>query len=116
MVRTTICDLFGIEAPIIQAGMGPFTSAEMAAAVSNSGGLGSLGATARSVADLQSQMQRTRELTNHPFAVNFTLSPSLPNEEAFSLVVEARPHLISFALGDPGEYVKRAHDAGSLVM
>jgi enoyl-[acyl-carrier protein] reductase II len=116
MIRTTICDLFGIEAPIVQAGMGPFTCAEMAAAVANAGGLGSLGATARSVADLRAQMQRTRELTNHPFAVNFTLSPSLPNEEAFAQVLKARPHLISFALGDPGDYVKRAHDAGILVM
>ena len=116
MIRTTICDLFGIEAPIIQAGMGPFTCAEMAAAVANAGGLGSLGATARSAADLQAEMRRTRELTNHPFAVNFTLSPSLPNEEAFALVLAARPHLMSFALGDPGDYVKRAHDAGILVM
>jgi enoyl-[acyl-carrier protein] reductase II len=116
MIHTTICDLFGIDAPIIQAGMGPFTSAEMAAAVSNGGGLGSLGATARTVTDLRTQVRLTRELTNHPFAINFTLSPSLPSEEAFGLALEAQPRLISLALGDPGDYVKRAHDAGILVM
>jgi NAD(P)H-dependent flavin oxidoreductase YrpB (nitropropane dioxygenase family) len=49
MLHTSICDLFGIEFSIIQAGMGPFTSAELVAAVSNAGALGSLGAGARTV-------------------------------------------------------------------
>ena len=47
-----LCDLLGIELPVIQAGMGPFTSAELVAAVSNAGGLGSLGVATRSVKDL----------------------------------------------------------------
>ena len=116
MIHTSVCDLLRIDTPIIQAGMGVFTSAELAAAVSNAGGLGSLGATARSVADFRSHLERTRELTNRSFAVNFTLAPAPLNEEAFTLALQARPRLISFALGDPGDYVKRAHDAGSLVM
>ena len=45
MLRTKLCNIFGIEFPIIQAGMGVFTSAELVAAVSNAGGLGSLAAT-----------------------------------------------------------------------
>jgi enoyl-[acyl-carrier protein] reductase II len=116
MIHTPLCDLLRIDTPIIQAGMGVFTSAELAAAVSNSGGLGSLGATARTLADFRSQLDRTRELTNHPFNVNFTLAPAAPNEEAFVLALAARPHLVSFAMGDPGDYVKRAHDVGCLVM
>jgi enoyl-[acyl-carrier protein] reductase II len=44
MLRTSLCDLLGIEYPIIQAGMGEFTSAELVAAVSNAGGLGNLDA------------------------------------------------------------------------
>ncbi len=47
MLRTALCDLLGIEYPIIQAAMGPITSAELVAAVSNAGGLGSLGAVER---------------------------------------------------------------------
>jgi enoyl-[acyl-carrier protein] reductase II len=116
MIRTRVCDLLGIDTPIIQAGMGVFTSAELAAAVSNAGGLGSLGATARSAADFRSQLGRTRDLTNRSFALNFTLAPFAPNEEAFAAAIEARPRLISFAMGDPGDYAKRAHDAGCLVM
>jgi len=64
MIRTRVCDLLGIDIPVIQAGMGVFTSAELAAAVSNAGGLGSLGATARSAADFGSQLGRTRDPTN----------------------------------------------------
>jgi nitronate monooxygenase/enoyl-[acyl-carrier protein] reductase II len=116
MIHTHVCELLGIEYPIIQAGMGPFTSAELAAAVSNAGGLGSLGAGARVKSDFRLHLARLGELTLRPYAVNFTLSGAGIDEETFALTLEARPRLISFALGDPGDYVKRAHDAGSLVM
>lgn len=66
--------------------MGVFTSAELVAAVSNAGGLGSLGAVLRSAEDLQKQLIRTHELTDRPFAVNHVV-PSL-NEEAFALTLE----------------------------
>jgi len=114
MLHTPLCNLLGIEFPIIQAGMATFTSAELVAAVSNAGGLGSLGAALRSVEDLSGQLSLTRELTSRPFAVNH-LVPTL-NEEAFFLTLEAKPPVISLALGDPGDLVKRAHDAGILVI
>ena len=53
MLRTQLCDLLQIEFPVIQAGMGPFTDAQLVAAVSNAGGLGSLGSSQRPVADLE---------------------------------------------------------------
>jgi nitronate monooxygenase/enoyl-[acyl-carrier protein] reductase II len=126
MLHTDLCDLFSIEYPIIQAGMGVFTSAELVAAVSNAGGLGSLGTglrpvervksevLLRPVEGLKEELARVRQLTNRPFAVNYTLAQ--PNEELFSLILESKPPVISFALGDPGELVSRAHAAGSLVM
>lgn len=114
MLRTPLCDLLGIEFPVIQAGMGPFTAAELVAAVSNAGGLGSLGASQRPVDDLGRQLALIRTLTDRPFAVNH-LVPSL-NEEAFALTLEARPPIISLALGDSGDLVKRAHDVDILVI
>ena len=126
MLHTNLCGLFGIKFPIIQAGMGVFTSAELVAAVSNAGGLGSLGTglrpveslkqglLLRPVKSLKEELPRIRQLTSQPFAVNFTLAQ--PNEEIFSLILGAKPPIISFALGDPGELVKRAHSIGSLVM
>jgi len=116
MLRTPICDLLGIEYPIIQAGMGPFTSAELVAAVSNSGALGSLGAGARTGKNFREQLSRTRELTARSFAINHTLSPVLPDDDVFNLTLKTMPRLISFALGNPNEYVKRVHDEGILVM
>jgi len=113
-VRTRLCDLFGIEYPIIQAGMGPFTAADLVVAVSRAGGLGSLGGASRPTADLREQVARIRAATDRPFAVNFLVSDM--NEESFAAALDARVPILSLALGDPGEYVKRAHDAGALVM
>ncbi len=126
MLRTRLCELLGIEYPIIQAGMGVFTSAELVAAVSNAGGMGSLGTglrpvqslsnelLLRPVASLKEELPRVRQLTSRPFAVNYTLAQ--PNEEIFRLILESRPRVISFALGDPGKLVKQVHAVGSLVM
>jgi enoyl-[acyl-carrier protein] reductase II len=116
MLHTSVCDLLSIEFPIIQAGMGAMTSAELVAAVSNAGGLGSLGAAMRTADDLREQLARTCELTRRPFAVNFVFGGAGVNEEAFTRTLEAKPRLISFALGDPGDFVQRAHAAGILVM
>lgn len=114
MLHTSLCDLFGIEFPIIQAGMGMGSSAELAVAVSNAGGLGSLGCWRRPPEDLERQLSVIRERTSRPFALNH-LVPEL-DETTFAMTLAAKPAVISFALGDPGELVKRAHDAGSLVV
>lgn len=113
-MRTPVCDLFGIDAPIVQAGMGPFTNAELVAAVSNAGALGSLGASNRPADQLGTEIQRIRERTTRPFAVNFLVSNLDP--AGFAIACAERVPVISFALGDPSEYVRRAHDAGALVM
>ncbi|MFQ6023677.1 MAG: NAD(P)H-dependent flavin oxidoreductase [Acidiferrobacterales bacterium] len=118
MLRTQVCDLLGIEFPIIQAGMGAFASPDLVAAVSNAGGLGSFGARPelgeRAADNIRERMARTRELTDRPFAVNHTVNDL--NEVAFAATLETKPSLISFALGDPGDLVGRAHDAGIPVM
>jgi enoyl-[acyl-carrier protein] reductase II len=69
-LRTPICDLFGIEHPIILAGMGGVSMAPLVAAVSNAGGLGVMGAAALSPEDLRAEIQKTKALTRKPFAVD----------------------------------------------
>ena len=113
-MRTRICELLGIDVPIIQAGMSLFTGHDLVAAVSNAGGLGSLGCWRRAPDDLARQLSIIRERTRRPFAINHVV-PAL-DEVTFAMTLKARPALISLALGDPGELVKRAHDAGSKVM
>jgi enoyl-[acyl-carrier protein] reductase II len=114
MLSTRLCELLGIEYPVIQAAMSPNTTPELVAAVSNAGGLGSIGAGMLSPADFRYLLARTRELTQRPFAVNWGV-PML-NEEAFVFTLDAKPALVSFSLRDPGDLVKRAHDAGIPVM
>lgn len=114
MLRTSLCDFLRIDVPIIQAAMAACTSAELVSAVSNAGGLGTLASALISIEDFKSQLARTAELTDRPFAVNHSI-PFL-KEEAFAATLAAKPALISFALGDPGDLVARAHDAGITVM
>ena len=119
MLQTPLCTLLGIEFPIIQAGMGVFTSAELAAAVSNAGGLGSVGTFLRPAEDLPQQLARLRASTSRPFAVNH-LVPAL-DEGAFAHTLAARPPVIALALGDataalpwvtqaPQVFVAASHD------
>jgi len=114
MLKTRLCDVVGIEVPIILAPMGSATSAEFAAAVSNQGGLGGIGSLFRTTAAIKRDIDVVRELTNRHYAVNH-IPPTL-DEEAFRSTLAARPAVISFALGDPGDLVARAHDIGAKVM
>ena len=114
MLKTPLCGLLGIDVPIILAPMGTATSAEFAAAVSNQGGLGSIGSLTRSTAAVKRDIDMIRELTNCHYAINH-IPPTL-DAEAFRYTLEARPAVISFALGDPGDLVRQAHDVGALVM
>ena len=114
MLKTPLCDILGIDVPIILAPMGSATSAEFAAAVCNQGGLGGIGSLFRTTAAIKRDIDEVRELTNRHYAVNHI--PATLDAEAFRYTLQARPAVISFALGDPGDLVRRAHDAGSLVM
>ena len=115
LVRSELCDLVGIELPIIQAGMSIFTSPALAAAVSDAGALGSLGAWNRPTDQLRRDLGELRDLTDHPFAVNHVV-PDL-NPDAFAVTLERAPAIVSFALDDAGtDLIERVHDAGSLVM
>jgi enoyl-[acyl-carrier protein] reductase II len=114
MLRTPVCEKLGIEVPIMQAAIWPATSPELVAAVSEAGGLGSIGAVFESAESVRRQIARVRELTSRPFAVNHVVP--LLDEEAFEVTLEAGPPVVSMALGDPGELVDRTHAAGSKVI
>src|SRR5262249_55855976 len=113
-MRSPLCELVGIEVPLIQAGMSIFTSPGLAAAVPNPGALGSLGPWNRPTAQLRDQLAELRDLTDRPFAVNHVV-PDL-RDDAFDLTLERAPAVVSFALDDAGDVMRRVHDAGSLVM
>ena len=113
-LRTAFTELLGIEIPVLQAAVWPATSPELVAAVGEAGAIGSLGAVFTPADALEAQIARVRELTDRPFVVNHVV-PNL-DEDAYSATLEARPAAISFALGDPGDLVARAHEAGAKVI
>ena len=114
VMQTRLCDLLHISAPIISAPFGPWNSVEVAAAVCAAGALGSLGTAVRPVEQLKMQWALLRELTDRPFAINHQPRPF--STEAFQATLEAKPAVISYHMGDPGDLVDQAHQVGSLWM
>src|SRR5579859_2711193 len=114
MLRTRFCELFGIEVPVLQAAIAPYTPPELVAAVSNAGALGTVTTGFQTIDQVRSSIRRTQELTDRPFVVNFVTRAL--DDQMFALALGARPKAISFALGNPGDHIKRAHDAGLLVI
>lgn len=105
-----LCDLLGIEIPVILAPFGPWEQVELAAAVCNAGALGSLGTALRDTSELKEQWRRLAGLTGGPFAVNHTGRPL--DREAFDATLELGPRAISFHMGVPSDLIARAHDRG----
>lgn len=115
MLRTPLCDLLSIEVPVICAPMGPhITSLELAATVSNAGGLGIISFGGYPPPLLRQEIRRLRSLTNKPFGVNLLLE--FPIEEHVHVCVDERVPVLSFFWGDPSPYVQRAHAAGIKVV
>ncbi len=116
MIHTRICDLFGIDHPIISAPMAGAATAELAAAVSEAGGLGLIGGTMGNNPDwLRAQIRAVRNLTQKPFGVGFISSvPGL--DRLVQVAIEERVPVISHSFADPTPYVAAAHAAGIKVI
>ena len=116
MLRTKLCELLQIDAPILLAPMGPeIAGLELAAAVSNAGGLGMISFGGYPPVALRDRIRRLRELTSQPFAVNVLLDgPQLPfpADALIQACIEERVPVLSLFWGDPTPYVEQAHKAG----
>ncbi|MDO8288585.1 MAG: nitronate monooxygenase family protein [Parvibaculum sp.] len=99
---TRITDLLGIDLPIIQAPMAGSATPELAAAVGNAGGLGSLGVAMMSEAQLREAVDKTRALTNAPFNLNYFVhhEPDLAGFDAKPMRAALKPHYAEMGLGD----------------
>jgi enoyl-[acyl-carrier protein] reductase II len=112
VLQTPVCDVLGIDVPIVQGSFGPWTNAELSAAVSAAGGLGSVGTALLDANRVRELIRQVRELTDRPFAVNFTARPLV--DDVFEAVLAEGPAVVSYALGDPVELPTRVHDAGAV--
>ena len=115
-MKTKITELFGIEHPIIQGGMHHVGFAELAASVSNAGGLGTItGLTQGTPEKLANEIARCKEMTDKPFAVNLTFLPSLTPPDYPGLVdviIEGGVPIVETAGRNPAEYLPALKDAG----
>ncbi len=114
MIRTLLCDLLGIELPIIQAPIGSASSPELAAAVSNSGGLGMLSVTWRSPSEIRSLLQETRSLTKNPFGINLVLDADV--HDKLNICLDEGVKIVSLFWGAPNSYIQTSHEAGAVVL
>ncbi|MDN5331135.1 MAG: enoyl-[acyl-carrier protein] reductase [Tepidanaerobacteraceae bacterium] len=115
MFHTEICDLLGIKYPIIQGGMAWVATAELAAATSNAGGLGIIGAGNAPPEIVRQEIKKVRNLTDKPFGVNvYFMSPYV--DEVMEVIIEEKVPVITTGAGNPGKYIPRLKEAGVKVI
>ncbi|CAN5198234.1 nitronate monooxygenase family protein [soil metagenome] len=119
-MKTRITELFGIEHPIIQGGMHYVGFAELAAAVSNAGGLGLItGLTQRTPEQLANEIRRCREMTDKPFGVNLTFLPALtqPDYPGYvRAIIEGGVKAVETAGNNPQKWLPALQEAGVRVI
>ena len=113
-MRTVLCDLLGIDVPIVQAPIGSASVPALAAAVSEAGALGSIALSWTKPADIAALLDDVQSRTSKPFHVNILLE--WPPEERLEAALAAGARVVSLAWGDPSPYVERVHAAGGLVI
>lgn len=119
-MKTRITELFGIRHPIIQGGMHYVGLAQLAAAVSNAGGLGIItGLTQKTPELLAREIARCREMTDQPFGVNLTFLPSFaspPYPEYIHAIIEGGVKIVETAGRNPQSYLPALKAAGIKVI
>jgi len=115
MFKTKIVEMLNIKYPIFQGGMAWVATAELAAAVSNAGGLGIIGAGNAPASFVREQIRKARELTDKPFGVNvMLLSPFV--DEVMEVILEEKVEVITTGAGNPGKYIQRLKERGIKVI
>ena len=115
MLKSAICDMLKIKYPVFQGGMAHIADAELAAAVSNGGGLGIISAMNYDAKYLKGQIDKARTLTDKPFGVNVMLM-SPHTDEVAHLLAEEKVSVVTTGAGNPEKYMKMWKEAGIKVI
>ncbi len=114
-MKTRITELLGIRHPIIQGGMAWVAEYHLAAAVSEAGGLGIIGAASAPAPVVRTQIQELKKLTDKPFGVNVMLMN--PNAaEVAQVVIEEKVPVVTTGAGNPGKFITMWKEAGIRVI
>lgn len=114
-MKTRITEVLGIEYPIIQGGMAWVATYQLAAAVSNAGGLGLIGAGGAPASFVREQIQKAKELTDKPFGVNIMLMNPEADEIA-KVIVDEGVKVVTTGAGNPAKYMEMWKAAGVKVI
>ncbi|KNF08773.1 oxidoreductase, 2-nitropropane dioxygenase family [Gottschalkia purinilytica] len=115
MIRTELCGLLNIQYPIIQGGMAWIATGELAAAVSNAGGLGIIGCGNAPAEVIKKEIQKVKNLTDKPFGANvMLLSPHV--DDIIELLYEEKVPVITTGAGNPGKYIEKFKSIGTKVI
>ena len=115
MIKSPICDLLGIKYPLFQGGMAWIADANLAAAVSNAGGLGLISSINFSTEAVRDEIRKCKTLTDKPFGVNIMLQAPNAGEVA-DLVIEEGVKIVTTGAGSPAAYIKKWKEAGVIVI
>ena len=115
-IHTKLCDFLGTRHPIMLAGMGGVSYAELAAAMCNAGGYGVLGMAGTSPDFIASQMARVKDLTDKPFGVDLLAADPGSLEKSVDVIIEGGADSFVAGLGVPMPIMKKLKDAGVKVM
>lgn len=114
-MKTRVSELLGTKYPVIQGGMAWVAEHHLAAAVSNAGGLGLIGAASAPPEVVREEIRKTKALTDKPFGVNvMLLNPNAP--EVARIVIEEGVRVVTTGAGNPGKFMEEWKKAGVIVI
>lgn len=111
-----LCQLLSIKYPIIQGGMGNISSAELAVAVSEAGGLGTIGCGTSTVEEVEEKIIAIKKQTNLSFAVNIAINVTPHTDELIELVIKYEVPVVSLSAGNPSPYIPLLQERGLKVI
>ena len=114
-LHTSLCDLVGIQYPIVQTGMGWVAGARLASATSNAGGLGIVASATMSLAELKAAVSDVKARTAQPFGVNLR-ADSADVTDRVRLLIDEQIRVASFAQAPKEALISQLHDGGVLVI
>ena len=115
MFKTRLCEILNIKYPIIQGGMAWVATAELAAAVSEAGGLGIIAAGNAPAEVVEKEIQKAKKLTNKPFGVNvMLLSPFV--EDVVEVILREKVAVVTTGAGNPGKYIDSLKAIGTKII
>lgn len=111
-----VCDMLQIDIPILQGGMGNISNAQLTSAVSEAGGLGTIGCGTMTPSEVEEIIIQTKERTTRNFAINIAINVSPYTDELIELIIKHQIPIVSLSAGNPVPYIAKLHEHGVKVI